>query len=118
MITTDKYTKVVLSIIALALCTIVYQNASIIPEAKADHTNFSRLSQIPVNDDGSINVKLLTSDMDVNIKSLGGNSIYGSLPINLKDFGGTSVSSYGLPVNIYAVGGSSIYSAVPVKNSN
>src|SRR3989344_6730102 len=127
---TDLYTKTLLTVIAIALVALVFKNTSIVSEAKADKTNFSRYASIPLNEDGSINVKLV-SDMDVNIKSIGGSNVYGTipmnlkeiagssfygtLPINIKEYGGSSVSSNGLPVNIEALNGSSIYSAMPVK---
>ena len=131
---TDFYTKAILTVIALALLTLVIQNSCFVNQAKANKINFNKFVQIPINDDGSINVKMM-SDMDVNIRSIGGSSVNGTLPINLKEIGGSSFygslpinvkeisgstinSSYGLPVNIQAVNGSSIYSAVPVKMSN
>lgn len=114
---TDLYTKSVLGVIAAALVALVIQNTQ--PnEAKAGNTNFNHFASVPVNDDGSINVRMV-SDMDVNIKSLGGSSVYGALPVNMKEIGGSSVSSSsGIPVNIEAVNGSSIYSAVPVKETH
>lgn len=127
---TDLYTKAVLTVIAIALLALAFKNTSIVNEAKADKANFSRYASIPLNEDGSINVKLI-SDMDVNIKSIGGSSVYGAIPINLKEisgssfygtlpinikeYGGSSVSSSGLPVNIESLNGSSVYSALPVK---
>ncbi|MCX6294749.1 MAG: hypothetical protein NTX97_01570 [Bacteroidetes bacterium] len=129
---TDLYTKTVLTVIALALLALVFKNFTMINEAKADKTNFNRFASIPLNPDGSINVKMI-SDMDVNIRSVGGSSVYGtipmnlkeiggssfygSLPINVKEYGGSTVSSNGLPVNIESVDGTSIYSAVPVKEA-
>ncbi len=128
---TDLYTKTVLTVIAIALVAIVFKNSTIINEAKADQNNFNKFVSVPVNADGSINVKMV-NDMDVNIHSIGGSSVYGALPINLKEIGGNSFygslpmnikeingssinSSNGLPVNIEAVDGSSVYNAVPVK---
>lgn len=127
---TDLYTKTVLTVIAVALIGLLFKNGNITNEAKADKTTYSRYASIPVNEDGSINVKML-SDMDVNIRSVGGSSVsgtlpinlkevggssfYGTLPINIKEYGGSSVSSSGLPVNIEAVDGTSIYSSIPVK---
>ena len=127
----DFYTKTVLTIIAVALIILVIQNTTMVNEAKADKTNFNKFATVPVNDDGSINVKLISDEMDVNIKSIGGSSVYGALPMNLKEIGGSSfygslpvnfkelngsaISSNGLPVNITAVSGTSVYSAVPVK---
>ena len=127
----DFYTKTVLTVIALALVTLVIQNTKIVNEAKADKINFNKFASIPINDDGSVNVKLISDQMDINIKSIGGSSIYGALPINLKEIGGnsfygtlpvnlkelngSSVGSNGLPVNIEAVHGTAVYSAIPVK---
>jgi len=132
---TDFYTKTILTVIAVALVTIALQQMGFVNQAKADKVNFNKFASIPINDDGSINVKMM-SDMDVNIHSIGGSSVYGALPINLKEIGGSSFygslpinlkeisgssisnSSYGLPVNIAGVGGSSVYSAIPVKTAN
>ncbi len=128
---TDIYTKTILTVIAAALVLLVIQNTTMVNEAKADKTNFNKFATVPVNNDGSINVKLLSDQLDVNLKSIGGSSVYGALPINLKEVGGSSVhgalpvnfkefngssiGSNGLPVNITAVNGTSIYSAIPVK---
>ena len=130
---TDLYTKTVLTVIAVALVGLFFKNGTIVNEAKADKTNYSRYASIPVNEDGSINVKMM-SDMDVNIRSIGGSSVsgtlpinlkevggssfYGTLPINIKEYGGSNVSSSGLPVNIEALNGMSVYSALPVKETH
>lgn len=130
---TDLYTKAVLTVIAIALLALVFKNGTIVNEAKAGKTVYSRYTSIPLNEDGSINVKLV-SDMDVNIKSIGGSSVYGTipmnlkeiagssfygtLPINIKEYGGSSVSSSGLPVNIESLNGSSVYSSLPVKETH
>jgi hypothetical protein len=127
---TDLYTKGVLSIIAVALVILVIQNTKIVNEARAEKNNFNSFAGVPVNPDGSVNVKLI-NDMDVNIHSIGGSSVYGSLPINLKEIGGnsfygaipinikemsgSSINSGGIPVNIEAVDGMNVYSALPVK---
>lgn len=128
---TDIYTKSVLTVIAIALIALVFQNTTVIPDAKADKTDFNKFATIPINPDGSINVKLIADQMDVNIKSIGGSSVSGSLPMNLKEIGGSSfygtipvnvkevsgsaVNSSGLPVNIESVNGYSVNNAVPVK---
>jgi hypothetical protein len=128
---TDLYTKSILTLIAIALVAIALKKDISISPANAG-TDFNRFASVPVNPDGSINVKLI-SDMDVNIHSIGGSSVYGTLPVNLKEISGSSfygslpvnlkevsgngLGSAGLPVNIEAVDGMSIYSAVPVKES-
>jgi hypothetical protein len=113
---TDLYTKTVLGIIAGALTIIAFQNSDFFPKANASKPNAGFIS-VPVNPDGSINVKM-TDNMKVDIAAVGGSSIYGALPINMKELAGSSISSYGLPVNIQAVNGSSIYDGVPVKMKN
>lgn len=128
---TDLYTKLVLTVIAVSLVLLVLQNTQLVYEAKADKNNFNKYATIPINDDGSINVKLLSDQMDVNVKSIGGSSVYGALPINLKEIGGSSfygtlpvnlkeisgssLNTSGLPVNIKAVDGLNISNGVPVK---
>ena len=114
---TDFYTKTVLTVIAGALSIIAFQNIDFVPKANAAKSSAGFIS-VPVNDDGSINVKF-TETMKVNVAEVGGSYIYGALPINLKELGGSSInSSYGIPVNIEAVDGSSIYGAVPTKEKN
>ena len=106
------YTKFLLTIIAAALCAIVVQNFSETKTANAS-SKHAFLNNLQVNEDGSINVKM--ADTDVNIKSIGGSSIYGSLPVNIKEISGSSISSNGIPVNIESVNGTSVYDAIPVK---
>ncbi len=98
---TDMYTKTVLTVIALALSVLVIQNSGLISTAQASRSNINSFSQVPVNEDGTISVKV-ANDMDVNISKIGGSSVCGS---------------YGLPVNIQALAGSSIYGALPVKTN-
>ncbi len=113
---TDLYTKTVLTTIAIALVVLAFKNTSIVNSAQAEKTNFNKYASIPINEDGSINVRMI-ADMDVNIKSLGGSSIYGTLPINIKELGGSSFYGNGLPVNLKEVGGSSISNStgIPVN---
>lgn len=128
---TDLYTKSVLTVIAAALLVLVFQNLTLVHEAKAERPDFNKFANIPINGDGSINVKLISDQMDVNIKSVGGSSVYGQLPVNLKEIGGSSfsgsipvnikelsgssISSSGVPVNIKSVDGFSVSTAIPVK---
>ncbi|MBI3503007.1 MAG: hypothetical protein HY063_14550 [Bacteroidetes bacterium] len=113
---TDFYTKTVLTVIAGALTIIAFQNEEIFTSANAGKA--AGFISVPVNPDGSINVKF-SETMKVNISEVGGNYIYNSIPINVKELDGSSISgSYGLPVNIKALSGSSIYDALPVKMKN
>jgi len=114
----DTYTKTVLTVIAAALCIIAFQQAEIFPKANANKSATNGFATVPVNADGSINVKF-TETMKVDVAEVGGNYIYGSMPINIKEVSGSSInSSYGIPVNIEAVDGSSVYGAVPTKEKN
>lgn len=105
------YTKTMLTVIAVALVVLVIQNFSETKTAQASSVH--ELGNLSVNADGSLNVRLV--DTDVNIKSIGGSSVYGALPVNLKELSGSSISSYGIPVNIESINGSSVYDAIPVK---
>ena len=114
---TDVYTKTVLTVIAGALTFIAFQNSDFFPKANASKST-AAFATIPLNPDGSINVKF-TETMKVNVAEVGGSYIYGALPINIKELSGSSInSSYGIPVNIEAVDGSSVYGAVPTKEKN
>lgn len=120
---TDLYTKSVLSVIATALVVLAIENSGLINSANAGPVDFNKrnlpanaFANIPLNKDGSINVNIV-SDMDVNIHSIGGSSVYGSLPVNLKEISGSSLNSNGIPVNIEAVDGMNVYSAIPVKET-
>ena len=114
---TDLFTKTVLSVIAAALIVIAFQNADFVQKANASKITPGFIS-VPVNPDGSINVKMI-DNMKVDIAAIGGSSIYnGTLPMNLKEMGGSSISSNGIPVNIEALNGSGIYDALPVKMKN
>lgn len=74
----DKFTKVVLAIIALNLTILTLKNLDLIPKAYANEPkNNTELSPnmnyglVPLNDDGSINVKLTSGDVvDVQIRGI------------------------------------------------
>ena len=115
---TDLYTKTILTVIAGTLTIIAFQNTEFFPKANASTSTLSGFATVPVNPDGSINVKF-SETMKVDITELAGNYISGALPINLKEISGSSInSSYGIPVNIEAVDGSSVYGAIPTKEKN
>jgi hypothetical protein len=127
---TDLYTKAVLTVIAIALCTLAIQNMNFIQTAKAD-------PQRVLSDEINVNIEHIGGSsvygsLPVNLKEISGSSFYGSLPINLKEVNGSSVGSSGIPmnlekvngssinmtgipVNIQAVNGTSVWDAVPVK---
>jgi hypothetical protein len=78
---TDLYTKVILTIIAVAL-TLNLIKSSITP-AMADNKKYVTL---PVNPDGSINVNInkMNETMDVNIKNVERGALYYVSPIPVK----------------------------------
>jgi hypothetical protein len=80
----DTYTNVILSIIAFCLVLIVLQNVTFVQTAQATSAVPHGYGLVPLNEDGSINVRLIDQNrIDVNIHSIGGNYIYGS-SLNVK----------------------------------
>jgi hypothetical protein len=92
-----KYLNAVLTVIAVCLVLITFAVTGVLPVANARESN-PRFISVPVNADGSINVKLVKGQtMDVNIEEINGSSVWGSsLPIT---------SSSGLDVNIKEING-------------
>ena len=89
----DKYSKIVLTVIAACLL-IITANILIKP--------------------GELNAYETTQD--VNIKSINGSSLWGSeLPVNLKQINGSSLSGGDIPVNLQSVRGKDLWDdKVPV----
>ncbi len=77
----DRYTKVILTIIAIALTANLVK--SFIPQANAATTN-NRFATVPLNPDGSLNVKLVKGTIDVNIESVDSHAFYYAEPIEVK----------------------------------
>lgn len=102
---TDPYTKVVLTIIATCLTVLTLQQIDLIPKAYAsnnENTNnllYGNYGMVPLNEDGSITVKLSSSsEIDVNITGVQTSE---ELNINIDEIGGSFVSSGGpIPVEI------------------
>ena len=100
---TDTYTKTILTIIAGCLVILVLKTENVFPQARATETKTTlsplNYKLVPVNEDGSINVRLTpsqtidvnienisTSDqLDVNITEVGGYNTWGALPVKIKD---------------------------------
>jgi len=78
---TDTYTKVVLTIIAVALSANCLK--SLIPTAKADGKAYISL---PVNADGTISVRIkqMPETMDVNITGCDRDAFFNAQPIPVK----------------------------------
>jgi hypothetical protein len=91
--TLDKYTKIVLSVIAVCLILIVTNIYFKPPNLTAQQTV-----------------------QDVNIKSINGSSLWGSeIPVNLKQVNGKSVGSENIPVDIKSIKGRDLWNdQIPV----
>ena len=102
---TDRYTKIVLTVIAACLTINVLEKIDIIPKAYANSTDNtvpvdSNYAVVPVNADGSINVTLKAAtpmdvnlvristnddlDVNVNVEKIGGRYVYGEIPVTVK----------------------------------
>jgi len=83
-----KYLNGVLTVIAICLVLITFAVTGILPKTYAgDNSNLNakKFISIPLNADGSLNVKIMNSVMDVNIEEVGGYSTYGKVPVKIKD---------------------------------
>jgi hypothetical protein len=104
-----KYLHAVLTVIAVCLVLITFAVTGIMPTAHANKTN-QRFISVPVNPDGSINVKFVKGEtIDVNIDEINDRSISGSeipvsfkspIDVNLKDIFGSSLYYTPLRVRI------------------
>jgi hypothetical protein len=102
---TDRYTKVVLTIIAACLIINIAEKIDIMPKAYAGDKNVpatvgSNYAVVPLNKDGSISVSLTNPapmdvnivgirtsddlDVNVNLQKIGGYSTYGEIPVKVK----------------------------------
>lgn len=106
---TDTYTKFIITVIAICLVIIIIRDTDMISKAYANTPSLTNYGLIPINDDGSINVKLVNSnEIDVNIKNI---DTYDELKVNL-----TSVDTRDeLDINIDEIGGSYVSSGGPIK---
>jgi hypothetical protein len=100
----DKFTKIVLTVIAVNLTIATYKNLDILPKAYANEP-FNKLELtpninyglIPLNEDGTISVKLSANDeIDVNTVGVNTND---ELDVNIDQIGGGYVS-HGGPISV------------------
>ncbi len=79
-----KYLNAVLTVIAACLVLITLAVTGIIPSAKAGNAN--KQFTLPLNPDGSINVKILhgAEPVDININQVGGFNISSNVPVETK----------------------------------
>lgn len=108
--TNDIYTKTILTVIAICLTIIVIKDLEVIPKAYANEvSNPNSYKLVPVNEDGSITVKLINSDeIDVNIKNI---ETYDKLKVDIN----TISTRDELDINIDEIGGSYVSSGGPIK---
>jgi hypothetical protein len=114
---TDRYTKIVLTVIAFCLVVNTLDKLDIMPKAYANAPTPSMMPPIPetkyglvpLNADGSINVKTV-SPMDVNITGIRTSD---DLKVNVS--GINTSSSLNVNVNLDKIAGSSAYGGLPVK---
>ncbi len=91
---TDRYTKTVLTIIAICLVILVLKGTGILQsvnagESSAAKLNYSNYGLIPVNPDGSINVHIKSDPsnndvLDVNIETCSSAAFMNAEPIEVK----------------------------------
>lgn len=79
----DFYTKAVLTVIAVCLVIIVLTEVDILSKAHAaPRANYGL---VPLNEDGSINVRFDSGEIiDVNIEQVGGFSTFGTIPVEVE----------------------------------
>lgn len=114
---TDRYTKIVLTIIAFCLVVNTFEKLDILPKAYANTPSSTpalplsepRYGLVPLNADGSINVKTV-SPMDVNITGIRTSD---DLEVNVS--GINTSNSLNVNVNLDKIAGSSAYGGLPVK---
>lgn len=115
---TDRYTKIVLTVIAVCLAVNTFQSVSIIPEAHAN-SGGSFLNDIPygyglvpLNENGliDVNIKDISTYDELNV-NLKGVDTYEKVPVTLKGID----TSDELDINLDEIGGSWINPGGPIK---
>jgi hypothetical protein len=82
---TDKYTKIILTVIAINLTVISIKSLDLIPKANANTLSKTNYGLVPVNSDGSITVKFnQNSIMDVRLRGIEQSSLLSWEPIYVK----------------------------------
>jgi hypothetical protein len=101
---TDNYTKALLTVIAASLVVLTIHNVGLFPKAYANEAAATPVPAaptvaLPLNDDGSINVRLVPSEtisidiqdistsdkLNVNLKEVGGSFIYNAIPVEIEE---------------------------------
>ncbi|WP_297334729.1 hypothetical protein [Flavobacterium sp.] len=102
---TDRYTKIILTVIAACLVINIMEKIDIMPKAYASGDSTptpvgANYAVVPLNEDGSIRVSLTNTapmdvnivgirtsedlDVNVNLQKIGGYSTYGEIPVKVK----------------------------------
>jgi len=89
---TDKFTKIVLVIIAVNLTFLSVKNLDLIPKSYAEENsanNKINYGLVPLNKNGTIDVNIKSANttevLDVNIKEVSGSSIFSNIPVEIKN---------------------------------
>jgi hypothetical protein len=93
---TDRFTRIVLTVIAVNLTFLSFQHLDIIPKAHAEGTNplnglptHFNYGLVPLNKEGGIDVTIKSfgqsTELDINIEEVGGSHVFGKLPVEIKD---------------------------------
>lgn len=108
--TLDKYTKILLSIIALCLL-IITLSIYIKP------SNLNALEQVQDVNIKSINgSSVYGNELPINLQKVNGRSVNDNIPVNIQQLKGWDLWDSQLPVDIKSVNGNMIYgSEVPIK---
>jgi hypothetical protein len=84
---TDFYTKAVLTVISICLLIIVFQNGNFINEAHAAIEPVSKYAVVPVNSDGSINVRIKSIDGPQEVLLVGWKESVNDLSYEVRNLG-------------------------------
>jgi len=121
---TDRYTKLLLTVVAICLINLSFSGANLFPKAYAGNDAGLKYGLVPINEDGSITVKLSKHDeIDVNITNI---STSDELSVDLAEISTSDKLSVNLTeistsdemdINIAEVGGHFVHisSGIPVK---
>jgi hypothetical protein len=94
---TDRFTRIVLTVIAVNLTFLSFQHLDIIPKANAEGVNPPNgllpaninYGLVPLNKEGGIDVTIKSigqgTELDINIEEVGGSHVFGKLPVEIKD---------------------------------
>jgi hypothetical protein len=92
------YLNAVLSVIAFCLVVITFSILGLIPTVSAKGLP-QKFVTVPLNSDGSLNVKIVNNTVDVNIDEVRGMPLTGAIDVNIDEVGGNNTNGT-LPVEI------------------